>query len=325
MDKSLKSNTKRFYQSKSFWGAFLFAVGLWIYISLNNEYITIVEIPFSVKLPATRAIENPIRPTISIEVKGKGWNIFEQIFINRSARVFIDLSNVEFTESAYEIRRTEIIRNIQFLKNLEAINVYPEFVTLQTGIIEIAKVPVHSLIKVIPRNGFTQVGPIRFFPDSIEIYGNKKVLSKIKRWNTKAITMSDLYNSVNTTIELSDSLSGILQLSATKVNAYITIQQEAEMYIPDIRISLKGGTPPPTNKLIPPFVSILVRGGINEIVKLNPDNIIANVNYEQILYDSTGLIKPEIIVPEHLKIVNINPPWIYHIRQISQFNLSARN
>ncbi len=325
MEKTVKDNVKKFYKSKSFWVAFLFSVFLWIYISLNNDYITIVEIPFSIKLPATRAIENPIRSTISIEVKGKGWNIFEQIFINRSARVFVDLSNVEFTESVYEIRRTEIIRNIQYLKNLEAINVYPEFVTLQTGIIEIIKVPVNSLIRVVPRNGFTQVGAIRFYPDSIEIYGNKKVLSKINRWDTKPLLLKDLYSSLNLIVDLSDSLSGILQLSTTKVNANITIQQEAELYIPDIRISLKGGTPPPTNKLIPPFVSILIRGGIEEILKLNPDNIIVNLNYEQILNDSTGLLKPEIIIPENLKLININPSWIYHIRQASLISLSERN
>ncbi len=123
---------------------------------------------------------------------------------------------------------------------------------------------------------------------------------------------------MNTSVELSDSLSSIINLSVNRVNIYINIQQEADLYIPDIPISLKGGSPPETNKFIPPFVSLLIRGGIEEISKINRDNISVSLNYDQILSDSTGLLKPEITLPQNVNLISISPPWIYHIKQVSQ-------
>ena len=66
--------TKRWVNSKSFWGSLLFAMALWGYTSLNTEFNEQIEVPLYVKLPANRAMESELDKTVTIAVKGTGWN-----------------------------------------------------------------------------------------------------------------------------------------------------------------------------------------------------------------------------------------------------------
>lgn len=319
-----KSGLSGILRSKSLWGSLLFSIGLWAYTSLNGDYVSVVDVPFSIKLPETRAILNPIRKTISVEVKGKGWNIFELLFLNSGARIYVDLSSVSVGEGSFEIGRNEIIRSVQSFKNLEAINVYPERITIETGIISIQNVAIDSRINIIPREGFTIVGKPKIFPDSVEIRGNKKLVNRLIAWPTKPVTISDIHESSKFIVNLSDSLSGLLDKSISQVTVQVEIQQTAEATFEDIPVKISGGFPPKDHRLMPPMLRVTLRGGAEVISGILPDMIGASIDYNQIIYDTTGLIRPEITIPENTELLSINPPLVYHLKRIKLKSL-ARN
>ena len=311
-----KTGMKKILRSKSLWGSLLFSLALWGYTSLNGEYVSVVDVPFSIKLPETRAIQNPIRKTISVEVKGKGWNIFELLFLNSGAKIFVDLSSASIGEGNYEISRNEIIRSVQSFKNLEAINVFPERITIETGIISIEKIAIRPEIEIIPREGFIIVGKPRIFPDSVEIRGNKKLVSQYNSWPTKPFRIKDIHENTSFQVNLSDTLSGILKVSVNQVTIQVDIQQAAEVTFDDIPVKISGGTPPKDHKLLPPALSITIRGGVDIISEILPEMITASIDYNQILFDTTGLIKPEITVPANVELLSTEPAFINHIRKV---------
>lgn len=324
MAKENKSAFKGIFKRKSFWGAVLFAFALWVYSSLNGEYVTIVEVPVSVKLPITRAIKNNIRKTISIEVKGKGWNLFDLIFFNSSAKVLIDLTGSQITEGSVEIGRNEILRGVQFFKNVEAINAYPELITIETGLIEIVKVPIKSNVILNLRQGFTIVGHVDFIPDSIEVRGSKNVINNLNFWNTAHFKIDDIHKPFSMNVTLSDSMSSILTLSRKSVRIFADIQQISDLKINDIKFTINGGSPPDQHSFNPTNFDVTIRGGIDVISKITSDDILISIDYNQILSDSTGLIIPTVRARKKFDIISIDPPYLYHnIKSPNKFLTSS--
>jgi YbbR domain-containing protein len=318
-----RSLIRRAIGHKSFWGSFIFAFALWTYASLNYEYSTIVKVPLNLDLPVTRAIENPVSQEISVSVKGRGWDIFNLMFFTPEARVYVDLTQAKI-EGSYEIQRNEIMRGIQGFKNVTPDNVIPEFITLQTGIIEIKTVPVIAKVHLRTREGFMIVGEPEIFPKEIEIRGNKKILKDIVSWQTQDILLDDLHKSVDLNLSVSDSLSSIVTVAQLNIRFKAKIEQYAETTLYDIPIQLMGGTPPESHKLMPAKVNITVRGGISVIDELSPDQVSASMDFIKILKDSSGVIIPDIQLPPNVQLLTVDPPWIYHLHQIPESQLNRK-
>jgi hypothetical protein len=85
-----------------------------------------------------------------------------------------------------------------------------------------------------------------------------------------------------------------------------------------------GGTPPESHKLMPSKVNITVRGGISVIDELGPDQVSASLDYIKVLKDSSGVIIPDIQLPPNIKLLSVDPPWIYHLHQIPESQLNSK-
>jgi hypothetical protein len=307
----------RFLGSRAFIGSLLFAMALWVYANLQNENtVATIKLPLTVVLPPNRAIENQIKPEVYVQVKGMGWALFNLIFFNSSARCYVDLSRENIQSTNYEISRNDLLRSLQALSNVQAIDVYPQNLLIQTGKVGEYAVPVRSIVKIIPREGFGIIGDVVIKPDIIVIRGNERTVSKIESWATKPVILSDVYDSLNIQIPLSDSLANIVSLSQPTVTLVADIEQIAEITIPDVKLNIRGGTLSENHKIIPAQVSITVRGGIGRIESLTPESITASLDYTQVIDDSTGIIMPKISVPENIKVLQVDPPYLHHVRVV---------
>ena len=187
---------RKLFGSKSFIGSIVFALSLWGYVALNKEdYLTSIKVPLVVELPPNRAIETLLPPTVTIEVRGSGWRLFNLIFVNNTGRCFIDFSSEHTLDSTYEISKTDILKGVQFLTNIQAVNVLSEKLSLKIGNIGEYAVRVNPLIKVIPRQGFMLVGNIKIEPDMIKIWGNNKIVGGITSWDSRLIKVEDVFKS----------------------------------------------------------------------------------------------------------------------------------
>ena len=62
----------------------------------------------------------------------------------------------------------------------------------------------------------------------------------------------------------------------------------------------------------PQILTVTVRGGINVIKDLSFESVTAFVEYQKVIADSSGVLVPEIQVPDNVSVVNVSPPFIFH-------------
>lgn len=308
------SKILKFFSSKSVLGAFFFAISLWIYVSLSTEYVINTEVPLIIRMPNDRAIEVPPPETISIDVKGTGWHLFNFLFIGSSANCLINLEKSTIKDSIFEISRTDLLKGMQHLVNVQAIDAIVEDnkLRLVTGKAGNYKIPIIPKVRILPKEGFIIVGDIKLAPDSLIISGNEKIATAFKEWNTEERIIKDIYLPISTKVPLSTQYSNIVKLSNKEVEISADIQQESSITFFDIPINIIEGKLPNNSHLEPDFISVTITGGINDVSNLTDDKIKVQIHIDKILKDSTGIIIPEIIFPKNLKLANINPPYIYH-------------
>lgn len=309
-------------KSKSFIGSILFAFALWAYISLKVEYTTMVKIPIKLILPENLAVDSSGSQSITVEVSGTGWKLFNLLYLNQSASCRIDLSDEMPTDNKIEILRNELLKSVQLSGNLKAVNVIPEKITIKTGQISELRVPVKSALKLYPDEYFTIVGSPRFTPDSITVRGNDRSVHHISFWQTKQTEFDHLTRPFSTIVNLSDSLKNLIVLSENIVKMDLDIQQKASLTIPDVEVKVRGGTIFQDERILPERVTVMISSGIDRITDLQIENIRAFIDYSDILADSTGVLIPKIIVPDNIKVLKIEPPYLFHIKRIRATEIS---
>jgi YbbR domain-containing protein len=271
-------------------------------------------VPLSVKLPATKAIENPLPESISIKVKGVGWQLFYLIFFNNAKKCVVDLSDKEILEDEYIVTRTDIFKGIQNVVDVEPIDVLPESMRLKLGQISTYYVPVSVAINVNPKEGFVASSDLNISPDSIGVTGNEKVVKNIKFWTTKKVDLKNLNQTQTFSIELSDSLSTIVKLSRKTVDVTVDIDLAADMTLYDIPVTIRGGSLPRNHQIKPNKISVVVFGGLKELAGLSSKNITAYIDYSDLVNDSTGVIKPSIDKIQGISGFFVKPKYLYHTK-----------
>jgi hypothetical protein len=113
-------------------------------------------------------------------------------------------------------------------------------------------------------------------------------------------------------VPLQDTLSRIVELSHSNVIISFNIQQIADIKINDVEVKVRGAKLPANHKVMPLYLSVTIRGGAEQLSDFSPDLISASVDFYQILQDTTGIIIPDIIIPNNLKLLNVDPPYVYH-------------
>lgn len=307
---------------RSFIVSLLFAIALWVYTSFNSNYKYYTTVPFSIELPETRAIENDLPKTFTLQVQGTGWNLFNLNAFNNSKKIFIDWSNKQISDSNVVVTRSDFLKGIQSMEGVQVDEISPEFITIKTGKIVTKKVPLVHDISIIPNKNFVAVGRIVLIPDSVEISGNEKLLSTILEWKTESATFEDLTQFFRSEINLSDTLHGIVKLNRNKIDFYCDIQQLAEIEIPDVEIVTRGGSLPRNSQLFPPQINIVIQGGIKELEKFTKERIAATININDIISDSTGVLIPKIEIPSGFTLLKIEPAYVYHYKTSRINNLS---
>ncbi|PKL86612.1 MAG: hypothetical protein CVV22_00535 [Ignavibacteriae bacterium HGW-Ignavibacteriae-1] len=315
----------RIFTKRAFIGALLFAIALWSYTSLNTYYTTYVDIPLSVKLPPTRAIEKELPTTISVESRGTGWNLFNLLYLNNSKRANVDLSETNIKDSLFTIGRSDFLKGIESFETVELADVIPSSLTLRTGRIGEYYVPLNSLVEITPKEGFSIVGDIKLKPDSIMIIGNDKITSQIKSWSTKVLKIEEANKPIRGIVELSDSLGEIINFNTREIQFYADVQLTLERTFYDIPIVVRGGTMPKNSVINPDKIDITVRGGLEQIKNLDAENLSVYLEFTTIAKDKSGILIPNIEFPTDVEVIQVNPPYVYHIILLRQSKLSGIN
>jgi YbbR domain-containing protein len=304
------SEEKTWYQTKKFWGSLFLAIALWIYASLNDEYQTIIDIPITVSAPEDRALETVLPNIISVDASGSGWNLFYNSYLNKLKKCYINLESVKKTDSSYIISRVDMQKGLINFNKTTPQRFYPDEFVIKTGEISNKDVEIIPDVDIDLKNGFVLVGNVKSETQYVNISGNVNLIDSIKSWKTQKIKLDEVNSSFSQLVSVSDSLNSVVKIHPNKILIYGNIQQYSEQTFDDIPLEIIGGQLPQNYNISPKFFSVTLTGGIDILNKIRPDDISAVIEYDTIMANNTGILKPILNIPPFTKVLNTEPNYL---------------
>lgn len=284
---------------------------LWISLNLNQTYEIEKTVPVKFNINKPYAVSGNIPLNLDVKFRGVGWNLI---------RLFTSF-NLEFTYDISAKKKDQFIvvtkefldKNMGLSQNLQITGVYPETLFVKIDNYEEKYVKLHPNLLIDCMEGYQVVGKPILEPDSIKIGGAFDILKTLDYFNTRSIKFENVNAGITRKVNVSDSLSNILWFSQNEIDLKIEIEPTAEKEFSNIEIRV---TELPDDKevlLIPQSVSIQLKGGVNQLAKIEPGRITAHIDFRKVLSDSTGSLTPVFDIPPGCTVISVKPETIQYV------------
>lgn len=286
------------------------ALVLWGFVTLTRTYEDDVLVPLTVIAPPNQALLSTVPSEISVHVRASGLQILSLKYVNRNALCVIDLSKLNpSSQGVFTVDREHFVRGISTSEPVSIQSVFPASVTMATGDLFVKTVPVQLRTNIASRDGFEVIGKPLTDPPHVEIRGTKSVIESITTWPTKRISLADLREPLSTVVDMSDSLTTLLNVVPPRVRVNVNVQQIANVCVRDVPVTLASDQ---RTRVFPRYISVTVRGGIEELASLTANNVAVTVTP-----DVYGYVKPTVTVPPSVEVVATDPSWLRIINMAS--------
>lgn len=290
--------------------SFIFALALWLYISLSDNYIVNLSIPVNLKLSQRQALASEIPNTIDVTLRGKGWDLLT-VMLGHKPVYNLDLSNYKKNVKISPISDLKSIIGIP--EHITVLNVYPDTLDIVFDNITEKYLKVKNNLTVIPKEGYVIVGNPRIEPDSVKVYGASSVIMKLKSIPTESLTIENVSQKFSKVVNLKDTLTNLIQIEPKTVTISYNIELLAEKKLEGVDVVVKNL---PLNKevvIIPPKIDLIFRGGVNHLSRLRESDVTVSIDFNVLEKDSTGFITPDIRIPVDYDLIKYEPNQFQYI------------
>lgn len=300
-------------------GATLFAIVLWLIVSLADQFDTTLDVPLLVEPPPNLALARPIPTSLRVRWRASGWSLLKMMATGQMESVLRPLPRQTGADSQVVVSygRRDLLASIR-TSTLDAqqMSVVPDSLTLVLGPLDQKKVPLSPEITIDTRKGFQVIGRLQMLPDSVTLVGARRVLEDISSWPTAPLALDDIHRPVSRWIPASDTLRNIISVRPRTAELYADVQEIAERRFPDVPIVNRGTVRDTSLRLVlqPQRVEVLVRGGARDLSRLDPSTVRA---YVEILEgtDTLGVAYPRLLLPPgyDISVVTIKPDRVKYV------------
>ncbi len=288
----------------------LFASLLWISVNLGNTFQTQATVPLVITgLPGGMAMQAPVPRSVQVKLRGDGWLL--AMMLGRELRCTIDLTSLQQGQSA--ITLLDVAERLGIPGGVEPLDMNPDSIIVAFDSLVERKVPVALNIAASFRDRYGQVGPARATPDSVTLRGARSVLAGMQSWPTVRTTFENLKAPVDVTIRLAESERYQVEAFPPEIRLRMDVQWFAEKILSGIPVEVRSVPPHREVILVPPRLELVVRGGVDQLSAVNPQDIRASLDYARILSDTTGTLAPEIETPAGLQVISTRPEHLQYI------------
>ena len=293
-----------------FFSIFVLSVLLWIYLSLNLFYTVTLIVPLDVNVAKSQALASKIPPSIYVTVKGKGWDLVG-LLVSENLTYNLDLTGVK-----KDIRINTfhaVTERLNVPHDVEILNTYPDTIRISFDKVQKKRVKVINNINVVLKEDYQIIGNPEIIPDFVMITGAKSILSEIKYISTETKTFENINESVSIVVRLSDTLSNLIRIEPQEVIIEYDVELSAEKSYEDLNVEIYNIPSDKDVLLIPPKLKLNLRGGVEQLSKINPSEIIVGIEYNIIESDTLGFVTPVIELPIDVDIINVEPQKFQYI------------
>jgi hypothetical protein len=296
----------------------LMAIALWFYASMREEYTAVFDVPLEIRLPAGRISENEITSSVRAQVQGAGWQLLNHV-LSASVRcvVYVPEKLVAEDEALVTISRPMLAQGMQAPTGVTVQRIMSDSFLAKVGVIAEKRLPVLPALDVATREGFIVTNVQIAQPDSVSVRGSNTVLSRLHAWHTEPIRLRDVYEATTVRTGLSDTLAGVVQVPQMRVSVSVNVEQMAEMRFEDVPLQVAGAPTRNSYQLSPTRFSVLLRGGVGGVTRLAPENVMATIDYNDVIASENGIVRVRINVnaPTGMQVVSVVPAFVRCVRR----------
>lgn len=291
----------------------LLAVGAWIFITLSGDFYITSKIPVVYSnLPPNLIVDHSLPREIEVKLKGQGWKFISFLF-NSDKRFTIPVSKDSINSGVYLANLLD--ENSWLSTNFGIIDIQPPYISIKTEKVEISQKTVVPELTLQYEQGFGLANKIKVTPSSVGVRGSAKIVSEIRQIKTVRTTLNGLKEKMVLEVNL-EGIKGV-EIYPQKVTLEIDVQKIADREIEGVKITVLDKPEGKEVVLVPDEVTVVIRGGIERIGLIKPEEVKALLNYNEIIRDSSGTTVPNIVLPDNVSFVDVKPARIRYI--IKQF------
>jgi len=245
---------------------------------------------------------------IKLRVKGQGWRLvsinigpeseFKVSVGGDSGRQNVNLSN--YLES-----------NRWLLSDVEIINIFPDSLRFFVERIISRKLPVISGLGLEFKPGYGLASDIVLSPDSIVVSGPFSLLKTMKEIRTVDKSLSPLDSRTETEVNL-PRMTGF-NYNSNSIEVILDIQRIVDKQFENITVDVIDIPQRKEVVLLPNKIGFNVRGGIEILGKLQPDQFRAYVRYQSLVQDTTGSVTPVLEMPKNVTLQYLKPDRLRYV------------
>ena len=277
----------------------MLSVVLWLSLTLQEQRMVTVSFPVEVGgIPDGKALIEQPPSSVDVQLQGTGMDLLRLVFNPPTISASAGEEAIKVVE-ALTIPRANDAR-VQ--------SVSPQSIDVKVEPRIEREVPVRSRLNVELASAYELVRPPKIAPDSIFVSGATSVVSSITAWPTDSLVLSDVRDTLQTTVPLRDTLTGLVDRSADAVTVTVQAGKFAEE-TREVKVEVTGV--PAGQDLValqPSTIRIRYRVLFDQLFdSRRSSEFFATVSYSQIRSDTTGFVTPRIHVPSDLVIRDPEP------------------
>jgi YbbR domain-containing protein len=287
----------------------LFSIIIWVSITHSNEYYSNLKLPVKViNLTDGYAVGSSLPESISLKLKAKGWKL---IGLHLSGDLVYSISAGKDTGKVNLRLMNALTDNTWITSEVQVMDIYPGSLNIFIDKIASKRLPVKADIKLKFKDGFGLSSPLIVVPDSITVYGAKRIIDTLNSVVTTEFVTGKLDNYTSFSLDLLKTPD--LQYSPEQVQLTMDVQKIVEKEVSNVLVEIVNVPYDRNVLLILDRVSIGLRGGINVLGKMNIEKVTAGVKYSDVVMDTIGSIAPEISIPGNTELIYVKPDRLKYI------------
>lgn len=283
---------------------------LWIYLNLSYSYSIEVSVPVELTYSKSEAVADQLPSALTATVNGRGWDLLN-ILLFKKLQYKLDLS--KFKNESKIVTNQSIQDRLNLPSNITITKIEPEEIDINLDRYSEKFVRLRSNLIVKTKDNYKLVGTIKLSPDSVKIIGANSVINKIKFVTTEIKIIEDVNSNMSGLVNIKDTLGNLIRIEPRSVKYSFNVELAADKNFEGIDIAVNNI---PENKevlLIPPKAEISLKGGVEQLSKINPSEIKLYIDFKKLEDDTLGYFVPEIQLPVEANVVNITPQKFQYI------------
>ena len=287
----------------------IFAVILWGSISLSDIYYTNVDVKLTLtNFPPGYTTGSPLPEEIKLRVKGQGWRLVS-INVGPESEFKVSVGGDSGKQNISLYDYLEI--NRWLFSDVDIINIYPDSIKFFVERIISKKLLVTSGLNLEFKPGYGLASDIILKPDSIVVSGPVSILRPMTEIKTESRSLGLLDSKTFTELNL-PGMQGF-EFDKNLIEVMLDIQRIVDKQFDNVTVDVIDIPSGKEVVLLPNKIGFNVRGGIEILGKLQPEQFRAYIKYQTLVRDTTGSVTPELLLPKNITLQYLKPDRLRYV------------